>query len=69
MKKNFESLISNKETLIDHKKTSKLAVVVRKRNKQQLKIVTDSRKASHLHINDITKILVKEKISNYYNRI
>lgn len=67
--KSFEKLISSKESLLNHKKTKILSVISRNDKKKENKMPTDSRKAYHLTINDIIKILKKEKISTLFKSI
>jgi FlaA1/EpsC-like NDP-sugar epimerase len=65
--KYYEKIIAKKENLINHEKTNKLALVGPSKKKN--KITTDSRVAYHLPINEIKKILIKEKIINFYSKI
>lgn len=67
--KSFEKLISSKERLTNHKKTKKLCIIKKNEQENDNKMLTDTRKVNHLNINDIIKILKKEKISIFFKSI
>lgn len=67
--KHYEKIIAKKENLINHEKTNKLALVSFGHSKKKIKISTDSRVAYHLPIIEIKKILIREKVINFYSKI
>ena len=67
--KYYEKIIAKKEILKNHSKSKKLGVVLISKSNEKNKILTDSRFAYHLPVDDIKKILLKEKVINFYSRV
>jgi FlaA1/EpsC-like NDP-sugar epimerase len=65
--KKYEKIISSKENIKNHNKSNNLALVLANQPQEKIEMAIDSRKAYHLTINEIKKILIREKIINYYN--
>ena len=67
--KYYEKIIGKKEILNNHSKSNKLGLVSTIRSNKKNKNLTDSRSAYHLSVDEIKKLLLTEKIVNFYNKL
>ena len=66
--KTYEKLVSSKETLVKHKNSNKLGIILDKKdinNNKNINYKTDSRYSDHLSILNIKKTLLNEHIKKY----